>query len=80
MGGCPYAIFDGRSLSYLGEVFDHVIREASGRFNDWAVVECFAHLSASATAYGVFAFSGSEYARVSSLELPASLAARPLSN
>ena len=77
-GGCPYAIFDGHTLSYLGQVFGNVIREREERFKGWAVLECFAHLSASSTAYGIFAFSGSEYARVSSVELPASVATRLL--
>ena len=77
-GGCPYAIFDGRTLAYLEQVFGNVIREREERFKGWAVLECFAHLSASSTTYGVFAFAGSAYARVSSLELPASVATRLL--
>lgn len=69
-GGFPYAIFDARSHAYLGQVFGNRIREASDRFNGWAVLECFSHLSAASTAYALFAFSGTGYARVSSLELP----------
>lgn len=77
-GGCPYAIFDGQALSYVGQVFGNIVRERREQFRGWTVLECFSHLSASATGYGLFAHSGVTYALVASLELPSSTAQRLL--
>jgi len=70
--GCAYALFDGRTSSHLGEMGGNLIREATPQFNGWSVLEWSSHVGASAAAYAVFAYTGSEYAPVSYLQFPAS--------
>ena len=70
--GCAYALFDGKSHRFLGEMGGNLLRRDSLRFNGWSVLEWSSHVDADTAAYAAFAYTGDAYAPVSHLEIEAS--------
>jgi len=68
-GGCPYAIFDGRTRRFIGSVFGYRIWVLRERAGGMAIIESISHLSAQSATIVRYRFDGSGYKDVSAVEI-----------
>jgi hypothetical protein len=68
-GGCPYAVFDGRSKRLLGEVFGSEVWVLRERSNGMAILESFSYVSAYHGVVVRYQFNGSSYKDVFSRDI-----------
>ncbi len=60
-GGCPYAIFDGRTKGYLGTVFGSEVWLLNRKVHGMPVIESFSHVSAFLANVTTYIFDGNVY-------------------
>jgi hypothetical protein len=60
-GGCPYAIFDGRTRGYLGTVFGSEVWLLHRKTHGMSVIESFSHMSAFLANVTTYIFDGNVY-------------------
>lgn len=68
-GGCPYAIFGGRTRRFIGRLFGYRIWVLRERTGGMAVIESIGHLSAQSAMIVRYQFDGSRYKDVSAVEI-----------
>jgi hypothetical protein len=68
-GGCPYAIFDGRTKGYLGTVFGSEVWLLHRKTHGMPVIESFSHMSAFLANVTTYIFDGNAYKNEASLEI-----------